>query len=1196
MKLRELIRYEVWYQARRPSTWLFFAALTAFAFHLAGLEIARTVASDTPVNAPYTLANLMSMAGFLALLPIAVIAGEAAGRDVMARMTPLVYTAPVTKATYLGGRFAGALLLAAAVSLAVPAGTLLAVVFSGADPDILGPLRLAHYASGWLGIGLTNAVVVACLAFAMATLARRPIAGWVAGALLIVATVLCLMFTTRIGHTLASLLDPLGVTTLQEIRQAWTPNAKRAGVPWLTSSYLLNRALWLGFGAAVLALTHRRFRLAQHVPAPGRGRVMEPATAAAEAPGAAAALVAVPAPARRRTFGPGTHARQLAAVARESWRVVVLGGGGVVMLLLAALMVVVAPGELSVSGLPIAPTTAFLAETVTNPLAPFMISGLLLILFYAGELVWRDREIGLGEIAGSAPIPEWAHLLGRVAGLGLALATFQAALMVAAVAAQVRLGYGSVEPWLLVRLYLGMHLADYLLLVALAFVVHVVVAHKYVGHLVMLVVYGYVFFAAKLGVEHRLLVFGADPGWSYSDMRGFGGSVGPWLTLQLYWAAWTALLLVGASLFWVRGREDGLGARLRTARRRMTGRVAGAAAGAAGLVLVAGGFTFYNTNVLNEYLTSADAAGRKAEYERRYGRYTRTPQPRLEGVRLHAELHPEHGRAEIRGTYHLVNRGDLPIGSIHVTTSPDVVTGEMTLDRPATPAVSDARLGYRVFALRTPLRPGDSLRLGWVVRAGTRGFANNGVTSLVTAKSTYIRNFELPWIGYQEWRELDGAGSRRDHGLPAKPAWPSLDDEAARGDLRLGAERIMVDATIGTRADQHAVGPGTLRRTWTANGRRYFRYATERPIRGDFALFSARYAVRKARWTRAGQEVDIEVVHHPGHASNVDRMVAGTRASLEYLSARLRPYPYRQLRLVEYPGSGGLHASPANIAFQEGAALLDPERDERGVDFAFAIVAHELAHQWWGNQLTPARVQGAHVMSESLAWYSAMGVVEHARGPEELERLVALMREAWLPPRAPSDPPLLRATEWFLGYRKGPLALYALREYVGAAQVDVALRRLLSANAEGRPPLATTRDLYRELGAVTPDSMRPLLHDLFAANTLWELATEQVSAVPAPGGMMELTLAVRARKIVVDTAGAVREIPMNDLVEIGAFSDGADGGRGAQVYRRLHRIRSGTQRLTLTVPATATWAGVDPRSLLFDLKPGDNVVRVARKK
>jgi hypothetical protein len=133
--------------------------------------------------------------------------------------------------------------------------------------------------------------------------------------------------------------------------------------------------------------------------------------------------------------------------------------------------------------------------------------------------------------------------------------------------------------------------------------------------------------------------------------------------------------------------------------------------------------------------------------------------------------------------------------------------------------------------------------------------------------------------------------------------------------------------------------------------------------------------------------------------------------------------------------------------------------------------------------------------------------------------------------------------------------------------------------------------------AGTPDSLRYLLHDLFAANTVWELATERVTATPAPNGMQRLVLDVRARKLVVDTAGVAREVPMHDLVEIGAFADSTGGGddeRGAALYRRMHRLRSGVQRIAVTVPATATWAGVDPRSLLFDVKPADNVLRVAR--
>ena len=129
-------------------------------------------------------------------------------------------------------------------------------------------------------------------------------------------------------------------------------------------------------------------------------------------------------------------------------------------------------------------------------------------------------------------------------------------------------------------------------------------------------------FGSLVGVEHHLLVYGSDPGWTYSDIRGFEPFIGPWLWFKLYWAAWALLLAVAATLFWVRGKEADVGSRLAVGappphapnRRRV-------AAAAAALVLTSGGFIFYNTNVLNAYRTASDGVARRAEYERRYGQY-----------------------------------------------------------------------------------------------------------------------------------------------------------------------------------------------------------------------------------------------------------------------------------------------------------------------------------------------------------------------------------------------------------------------------------------------------------------------------------------------------------------------------------------------------------------------------------------------
>ena len=244
--------------------------------------------------------------------------------------------------------------------------------------------------------------------------------------------------------------------------------------------------------------------------------------------------------------------------------------------------------------------------------------------------------------------------------------------------------------------------------------------------------------------------------------------------------------------------------------------------------------------------------------------------------------------------------------------------------------------------------------------------------------------------------------------------------------------------------------------------------------------------------------------------------------------------------------------------------------------------------------LTPAPVEGAALLGESLAWYSALGVVEETFGREHLRRLLGMMRGVYLIPSARANVPLLRADDWFLAYRKGPFAMYALREYVGAVPVNGALRRLLERHGSGKPPLATSLDLYRELRAVTPASLHSLLVDLFEANTFWELATQSVAAEQTSTGEWQVTLDVQARKVVVDTAGVETERPMDDLIEVGVFTGAPGTELGEALYLQMHRIRSGKQRITVTVPSQPTRAGIDPRNLLIDVEGNNNLKEIAR--
>ncbi|HEX7240236.1 MAG TPA: hypothetical protein VF263_08230, partial [Longimicrobiaceae bacterium] len=724
---------------------------------------------------------------------------------------------------------------------------------------------------------------------------------------------------------------------------------------------------------------------------------------------------------------------------------------------------------------------------------------------------------------------------------------------------------------------------EYLLFAMLALAIQVAVNHKYLGQLAALVVYLLMVFSGFLGVHHNLLVYSAGPAWSFTDMRGFGGTVGPWLWFKLYWAAWALLLAVGARLAWVRGRETGFAKRLRIARLRSTRAALATAGVAAALVLALGGFVFYNTNVLNEYVTDDELVRRRADYERRYGKYEGKPQPVRVHTELRVELHPRRGAATLRGRYRLVNRSAAPIDSVHLEPAFYVET-RVAFDRPARRVVADDELGHHVYALDEPLQPGDSMTLGFDVRLEPRGFRNtglrtNGAGQAVLENGTYLTGAALPVIGYQPLRELWSAEDRREHGLPRQVTLPPP------GDIDPGVAAsapATFEATIGTDAGQVAVAPGELRRTWSEGGRRYFHYASGVPISGMHVFFSAGYAVHRERW----KNVDVQLFLHPGHREHLERLLRGVRASLDYYSEQFGPYPYPFLQVVEQPGNFfgmGVDGSGV-ITGGEGFFLLDPRGD--GFDAIFEVVAHEVGHQWWGVQLKPAFAEGGGVISEGLAWYSAMQLVKNAKDREALRRFMGFMREPnpWPPVR--TGLPLLRAMDPWANYRKGPYAMHALSEYVGEARVNGALRSLVEKKASS---LATTLDLYRELQAVTPDSLRPLLHDLFEVNTFWTFDTRQATARRTAAGTWEVTLEVEAHKVVADSAGRETELPVTEGVEIGIFAPAGPGEvLGRPLYVRKHRVRSGRQTITVTVPHRPDRGGIDPYNLL-DWEEGDNI-------
>ncbi|MBC8086737.1 MAG: ABC transporter permease, partial [Phycisphaerae bacterium] len=867
------------------------------------------------------------------------------------------------------------------------------------------------------------------------------------------------------------------------------------------------------------------------------------------------------------------------------------------VVLLALIMALFLPEFMRHIGIPILPRTERVIRTFIAPLGAIKSQWIiipLLTIFYAGELVWRERDARVNEMADATPVPEAVLFVGKFLGLGLILTAWMTLLIGGGILGQTLMGYRDIEFSLYAQQLLGLQLTNYLLFALLVLVIQVVVNNKYLGTLAALVAFGSIAFAARLGIEHHLLVYAASPGWGYSSIIGYGPDLVPWIWLKLYWTGWAILLAVGAQLLWVRSKESELRARLKLARGRFTRSTAGVAALATALVLSTGAFTFYNTNVLKTYRTAEQRVEQRVEYEKRYGKFEYATQPGLVGAKLTVDIFPTQRKARIRGHYQLVNNHAQAIDTIHVAIMAGVTTGEITFDRPARTVLIDDTLGHRIYALNTPLEPGASLKLNFEVNAAPNGFGLEGYDNSVVETGTYFKNIHwFPTIGYLPSRQITAESERRKYDLPLRRAVPSLYDTTARG-IRGDAQNISIEAVVSTDERQTAIAPGTLRRSWTEGTRRFFHYVTDVPVGNEYSFFSANYGIEKGKW----KNVAIEVYYSPHQKENVQSMVRGVQLALDYYTEKYGPYPYSIVRFVARRGPGvGMHADASTMDFSEGAAAIDPNGKKRGLDLMTMVVAHEVSHQWWGLQVSPAYAEGGMLLSETLANYSALKVVQKELGADQVRYMLSMWREMYEEPRSRAAPPLLQAADQFTGYRKGPFALHTLGEYIGGDSINVAMRRLVEKHGHGKPPLPTSLDLYAELKAITPDSLHGLLHDLFEKNTFWDLVAEQAFMRERAPGTWEVTLDVRATKTVVDTAGVVTNVPMDDWVEIGVYeADSAATKAAGPLYLQKHRVKSGQHSITVTVPRKPDRVAIDPRYLLLGRAMENNVKSLVPRK
>ncbi len=1188
---QSMLRFELRYQLTRPVTWFYlivFIAQGLIFMGSAGVALAGGGMGQVARNAPWAIGGAMLLMATIDQVIVTGIVGTSILRDFQYKTHELVFTTPITKGGYLGGRFAASFVVMVLLHLGIPLGLGLGTLLPWVDRAELQAFSLAPYLVQYFLLVVPTLFFVSAIFFAVGAFTRSQFAIYAQGIVLVLLWLIARPLLASVGNQrLGALIDPFGVRAYEVLTRYWTAGEKSAQMIPLSGVMLENRLLWIAVGAGLLAFTYATFRFRSAPRLVSRKQVP---------PAESSRPVVAVAPAPSRHFDAAAWRTQVLSTARLSFLstfrdvpFVVIAGAGVLTLLATALNANSLYGEITW------PLTWNLLDGLQGGFSIFFV---LLITLYAGEAVWRERQIKLHLIADVLPSRTSVPLAGNFLGLIAVEAVLILFLMMTGMVIQTAAGYYRYEPGLYLTMLYGLYLPTMIQITALAFLVHVVVNHKYAGHAVMILLWVGRMTFASFGIEHRMLIYGANS-LQYSDLNGFGPYVPELVLTSLYWSGVAVLLGVAAHVLWIRGAEDTWRIRLAAGQSRWNRATIGYSALGLALAVGGGGTIFYNTNILHGYRPAPVRREEQARYERLFRPRNDLAPPRMVAENLRVDLEPERRAFEVAGTFVYVNREARAIDSVLITMyrQDGLRIDSLGWDRPAAAVQTDSVTWTRLDRFTTPLAPGDTVRLRYRARFEARGFANNGPATAITANGTFLRRSWFPALGYQAALEANDPDERRKAGLPPASPMRSPEDTAAlRTAYFLGRDADWIDfrATVSTAPDQIAVAPGVLVREYQENGRRVFEYASPRPMANDFSILSARYAVQRGEQ----DGVRLEILHHPGHEFNTAAMMAATKAALAYYGRSFGPYPFKELRIAEFPRYGQFAlGQPGLIPFSESAGFVfRPAAANDNIDLAFYITAHEIGHQWWGQQVAGANVRGTRWLSEGLANYSALALMEVEGGIAAARKFLAYELDRYLYGRSSEKgrelPLALVEDQPYVQYNKGSLALYAFKDLIGAEAMNQALAGFVAAYGFNGPPYPTSRDLIRHLTAVTPDSLRYAINDLFETITLWDLRTDQATWVRLADGKYEVTIRGTARKFRVDSLGRQAEVPLADLVDVGVFGAGVGGTLGEPLFASKVWIRAGNPVVTVIVDRPPAQAGIDPFSKLIDRDRRDNVTKV----
>ena len=1064
---------------RRPIFWVFvfLLTLTTWGLSTGGLTISSgdsSVGGDKAwLNSEFALTQIAIFLSFLLYsFFVSIMAGTTILRDDESGIQEILHATPLQPSEYAWGKFLGVLLASAAAATLHLAATILFFQILPIDnqEELRGPFRLASYLRPWILFVAPTTLFLAGTAFFVGERTRRAILAFFLPIALLLASAFFLWSWTPSWlspqlNRLLMVLDPAGFRWLN---QTWLTVDR--GVEFYNQgrvsadlTLLLNRGWILLAGVLPLFLVpaHVRRHLAGEtsswrLPRLFRKHQKEPTLATPGTPPGTESTKRLEA-LEMRTRKP-TKWSGITTIARAEL-VELRNQPGLYLFVLLILLQVIQQGAFAIGPFqtPLLLTSGTVAVRSFSMIATLIC---LLLLFYSVESLERERSSGISSVLFSTPLSTLAMLAGKsVASLVIAALIVFGAFLGGAITMLVQ-GKTPLElmPFFVVwGLLLMPTIFFWNAFVSASLAVTRSRYSTYAIGLSAIAATGYYALQGKMNWVFNWPLWGA---LRWSDLGLFALNSRQLLINRLLVLSAGVLLWILAVRLFPRRDRDAIHTMHRLHPRPLARSFLSVAPFLMLPLILA---AVLARDVRTGFQGEPAKQTAKDYWSKNLTTWKDAALPELKHADLDVALYPSERRFEVSGTYRFLNDQETALLAIPLTVNPNWTDTEYRIGNEV--IEPENREGLLVFSPKTALGPGEEIALQFKhqgqhpVGATKNG---GGTDQFVLPSGVVLHAFSptfLPLPGFQEGIGIDEDNTYEPKDFP-KDFWKEQLDPAFGG-----ASDFTTRVRITVPEDFIAHSVGELVSETQEGSRRSFVYESDYPVK-LLNVVAGKWDVRKAQGTA--------VYYSPKHEFNIDVISDTLVAARKYYSEWFYPFPWKELRLSEFPNMAGYaQGFPTNITFSEGIGFLT--RDDERTNAAFLVTAHEAAHQWWGNLVTPGAGPGGNVVSEGMAHYATILLFDEVLGEEARIEFTKRIEESYSDSRqVDSERPLVeidgsRSGDGTVIYDKGGWVMWMLHNLMGKDAALAGLQELTRNVAHG-PDYPVLQDLVETLRPYAPDS------------------------------------------------------------------------------------------------------------------------------